>query len=168
MSPEMERFKQTLRNHAERKTNVIALWGDQLKLDYATLYAEVMYRQQRLRDEHVKVVALALDNGTEAMLWDLAVLFEGLTCLTLPPFFSPAQRSHCLEQSQAELVIAEPELEAELQAAGYEKTGEFWRRAFSGPNRIPEGTAKLTFTSRHHRYAQRCVPERRKPFAGGP
>lgn len=147
MSPEMERFKQTLRNHAERKTNAIALWGDQLKLDYATLYAEVMYRQQRLRDEHVKVVALALDNGTEAMLWDLAVLFEGLTCLTLPPFFSPAQRNHCLQQSQAELVIAEPELEAELQAAGYEKNGEFWRRTFSGPNLIPEGTAKLTFTS---------------------
>ena len=147
MSPEMERFKQTLRSHAERKTNAIALWGDQLKLDYATLYAEVMYRQQRLRDEHVAVVALALDNGIEAMLWDLAVLFEGLTCLTLPPFFSPAQRNHCLQQSQATLVIAEPELEAELQAAGYEKTGEFWRRPFSGPNLIPEGTAKLTFTS---------------------
>ncbi|MHC8353885.1 AMP-binding protein [Pseudomonas sp. LB3P81] len=147
MSPEIERFKQTLRSHAERKSNAIALWGDQLKLDYATLYAEVTYRQQRLRDENVNVVALALDNGVEAMLWDLATLFEGLTCLTLPPFFSPAQRRHCLEQSQAELVIAEPEQEGELQNAGYEKTGEFWRRRFSGPNRLPEGTAKLTFTS---------------------
>ncbi|MFJ3370438.1 AMP-binding protein [Pseudomonas sp. NPDC086251] len=147
MSPEMERFKQTLRSHAERKPNAIALWGDQLKVDYATLYAEVMYRQQRLRAENVKVVALALDNGVEAMLWDLAVLFEGLTCLTLPPFFSPAQRRHCLEQSQAALVIAEPELDAELETAGYEKTGEFWRRTFSGPSRMPEGTAKLTFTS---------------------
>ena len=39
MSPEMERFKQTLRNHAEQKANDIALWGDHLKLDYATLYA---------------------------------------------------------------------------------------------------------------------------------
>ncbi|MGH8424486.1 MAG: AMP-binding protein, partial [Pseudomonas fluorescens] len=101
MSPETERFKQTLRCHAEGKTNAIAVWGDHLKLDYATLYAEVMYRQQRLRDENVKVVALALDNGVEAMLWDLAVLFEGLTCLTLPSFFSPAQRKHCLTQSQA-------------------------------------------------------------------
>ncbi|MHC8367161.1 AMP-binding protein [Pseudomonas sp. ZT5P21] len=147
MSPEMERFRQTLRSHAERKTNAIALWGDQLKLDYATLYAEVTYRQQRLRDENVNVVALALDDGVEAMLWDLASLFEGLTCLTLPPFFSPTQRRHCLEQSQAELVIAEPEQEDELPSAGYEKTGEFWRRRFSGPNRLPEGTAKLTFTS---------------------
>ena len=147
MSPEMEHFRQTLRRHAERKTNAIALWGDQLKVDYATLYAEVVYRQQRLRDENVKVVALALDNGVEAMLWDLATLFEGLTCLTLPAFFSPAQRRHCLAQSQAELVIAEPELDAELQSAGYEKDGEFWRRSFSGPKRMPEGTAKLTFTS---------------------
>lgn len=147
MSLEMERFKQTLRRHAERKPNSIALWGDQLEIDYATLYAEVMHRQQRLRDEHVKVIALALDNGVEAMLWDLAALFESLTCLTLPPFFSPAQRNHCLEQSQAEWVIAPPELESELQAAGYEKHGEFWRRTFSVPTRLPEGTAKLTFTS---------------------
>ena len=147
MSPELQRFRQTLRSHAERHTRRIALWGDQLKLDYATLYAEVVYRQQRLRDEQVSVIALALDNGVEAMLWDLAALFEGLACVTLPPFFSPTQRAHCLEQSQAERVVAEPELAAELLAAGYEKNGEFWHRTFTGPNRMPAGTAKLTFTS---------------------
>ncbi|MCY1393148.1 2-succinylbenzoate--CoA ligase [compost metagenome] len=147
MSLEMERFNQTLRNHAEHKSTTTALWDDQLKLDYATLYAQVMYRQQQLREEQVKVVALALDNGVDAMLWDLAALFEGLTCVVLPPFFSPAQRKHCLEQSQAERVIAEPQLHDELQAAGYLKNGEFWRRSFSGPNRLPEGTDKLTFTS---------------------
>ncbi|WP_131108713.1 AMP-binding protein [Pseudomonas sp. Sample_10] len=147
MSPEVERFKLTLRNHAERKSNTTALWDDQQKLDYATLYAEVVHRQQRLRDEHVKVLALALGNGIDAMLWDLAALFEGLTCVALPPFFSPAQRQHCLEQSQAERVIAEPSLQEELQAAGYQKSGEFWCRAFNSPSRLPEGTAKLTFTS---------------------
>ena len=147
MSPEVERFKQTLRQHAEHKTNAIALWGDHLKLDYATLHAEVIDRQQRLRDERVRVVALALDNGVEAMLWDLAALFEGLTCVALPPFFSPAQRKHCLEQSQAEHVIADPQLHDELQAAGYQKCGEFWHCTFHGPKRMPEGTAKLTFTS---------------------
>ncbi|KQN40075.1 long-chain acyl-CoA synthetase [Pseudomonas sp. Leaf48] len=147
MSPELERFKQALRNHAEQKSNVTALWGDNRKLNYANLYAEVMQRQQCLRDEQVKVVALALDNGVDAMLWDLAVLFEGLTCVTLPPFFNPAQRKHCLEQSQAERVIAEPSMHDELQAAGYRKSGEFWHRTFSNPSPMPEGTAKLTFTS---------------------
>jgi long-subunit acyl-CoA synthetase (AMP-forming) len=147
MSPETERFKQTLHSHAERTPTAIALWGDQVKVDYATLYAEVLTRQQRLRDEHIRVLALALDNGVEAMLWDLAALFEGLTCLTLPPFFSPAQRRHCLEQSHAERVIAEPQLDAELQEAGYKKTGGVWCRTFMEPNHMPEGTAKLTFTS---------------------
>jgi len=112
MSLELQRFQETLRDHARRNDNASALWGDTLRIDYATLYAEVLYRQERLRDEQVQVIALALDNGVDAMLWDLAVLFEGLTCITLPPFFSAAQRAHCLEQSQAERVIAEPQLQA--------------------------------------------------------
>ncbi|WEK07726.1 MAG: AMP-binding protein [Candidatus Pseudomonas colombiensis] len=147
MSPEVQRFNNTLRDHAENQGFATALWDDQVRLDYAELYAEVQYRQECLRDEQVSVVALALDNGAEAMLWDLAILFEGLTCVTLPPFFSPAQRRHCLEQSQTQWVIAEPELDEELQSAGYLKTGASWRRSFSGPNPMPAGTAKMTFTS---------------------
>jgi long-subunit acyl-CoA synthetase (AMP-forming) len=147
MSPEMQRFKDTLRGHAQRRGHAIALWGDGSQLDYATLYSEVVYRQQRLREEGVQVVALALDNGIDAILWDLATLFEGLTSVYLPVFFSQAQRRHCLEQSQAERVIAGPAFDAELQAAGYQHSGEFWRRHFNGPSRLPAGTAKLTFTS---------------------
>lgn len=147
MSPEVQRFKEALRKHAEEKTAHIALWGDRLRLDYATLYAEVIDRQQRLREAQVNVLALALDNGPELLLWDLAALFEGLTCLTLPPFFSAAQRQHCLEQSRAELLLAEDGQEAPLQAAGYERQGEFWCRRFDGPSILPPGTAKLTFTS---------------------
>jgi long-subunit acyl-CoA synthetase (AMP-forming) len=147
MSPEMQLFKRTLRGHAERRGHAVALWGDGSQLDYATLYSEVMYRQQRLRDEHVHVVALALDNGIEAILWDLAALFEGLACVLLPGFFSQAQRRHCLEQSQAERVIAEPMYAKELQGAGYQQRGEFWARRFDEPGRLPAGTAKLTFTS---------------------
>lgn len=147
MSPETRRFHAVLRGYAERNDGAIALWGDTLKMDYTSLFAEVEYRRERLRDEGVKVVALALDNGVEAMLWDLAVLFEGLTCLTLPPFFSPAQRAHCLQQSHAERVLAEPHLEAELLASGYRQSGEFWCRTFEGRPSMPSATAKLTFTS---------------------
>ncbi|WP_348749587.1 AMP-binding protein [Pseudomonas rhodesiae] len=147
MSPETLRFHAVLRGHAERNDGAIALWGDSLKMDYATLFAEVAYRRERLRDEGVQVVALALDNGVDAMLWDLAVLFEGLTCLTLPPFFSAAQRAHCLEQSHAERVIAEPYLRQELEGLGYHKVGDFWCRHFDGRPSMPLGTAKVTFTS---------------------
>ncbi|WP_460136198.1 AMP-binding protein [Pseudomonas sp. S1_E04] len=147
MSPETRRFHAVLRGHAERNDGAVALWGDTLRLDYATLFAEVALRRERLRDEGVKVIALALDNGVEAMLWDLAVLFEGLTCLTLPPFFTAAQRAHCLAQCQAERVIAEPYLADELHANGYRQTGGFWCRAFEGRPALPLGTAKVTFTS---------------------
>ncbi|CAI8932244.1 Long-chain acyl-CoA synthetase [Pseudomonas donghuensis] len=147
MSPELQRFAQTLRHHAKHNATVIALWGDELKLSYAALYAEVLYRQQQLRDERATVVALALDNGVDALLWDLALLFEGVTCLPLPPFFSVAQRSHCLALSQASLVIAEPALQVELQASGYEKVGAFWHKHYDGSQRLPAGTAKVTFTS---------------------
>ena len=72
MSLERQRFQETLRDHAGRNDGRVALWGDTLKIDYTTLYAELLYRQERLRDEQVQVIALALDNGVEAMLWDLA------------------------------------------------------------------------------------------------
>ena len=147
MSPEMQRFKRTLHEHAQRQGQAVALWGDDGQMDYATLYAEVQLRQQRLRDEHIGVLALALDNGIEAMLWDLAALFEGVCCVILPAFFSQAQRRHCLEQSQAERVLAESVFDAELQAAGYQRSGAFWQRHFDEPGRLPPGTAKLTFTS---------------------
>ena len=81
MSPELERFQRALLEHAERTPHAIALWGDHRQVDYATLMVEVGNRQQQLREERVKVVALALDNGVDSMLWDLAILFEELTCL---------------------------------------------------------------------------------------
>ena len=54
MSLELQRFQETLRDHARRNDNATALWGDTLKLDYATVYAEVLYRQERLRDEQAQ------------------------------------------------------------------------------------------------------------------
>ncbi|WP_194789968.1 AMP-binding protein [Pseudomonas sp. UFMG81] len=147
MSPELTDFWQTLQEHADRKPHCIALWGDNLKVDYSTLCVEVAYRQQRLRDEQASIVALALDNGVDALLWDLALLFEGLTCVPLPPFFSPVQRKHCLERSAASLVIGDACLATELEDAGYVQRGEFWHRHCTTGSLMPDGTAKLTFTS---------------------
>ncbi|MCV4341407.1 AMP-binding protein [Pseudomonas capsici] len=147
MSHERDAFFQRLAFFASEQPQKIALWGSSLKLDYATLLAEVELHRQLLRDTSAKVVALILDNGPAALIWDLAVLFEGMTCLTLPPFFSAIQRLHCLEQSHADLVIAEPVYDAELKAAGYEVSGQFWRRTFATSGNMPPETAKLTFTS---------------------
>ena len=147
MSPELTAFRLRLSDLALEQPHAYALWGDDLKLDYAELDAEIRLRQQVLKDLNAKVVALALDNGPDLLIWDLAILFEGLACVALPPFFSIAQRLHCLDQSQADLVIAEPHYEEELEHAGFRSHEGFWVRQVPQPSPLPVGTAKLTFTS---------------------
>jgi len=147
MSPELTAFSLRISDLAIEQPHAYALWGDDLKLDYAELDAEIRLRQQVLKDLNARVIAIALENGPDMLIWDLAILFEGLACLALPPFFSAAQRLHCLEQSQADLVIAEAHYEAELEQAGFRSHEGFWVRQARQPSPLPVGTAKLTFTS---------------------
>ncbi|MFJ3524298.1 AMP-binding protein [Pseudomonas sp. NPDC090203] len=147
MSPELNNFRQRIAELATSQPYAYALWGDELKLDYAELEAEIRLRQQILRDMNAKVVAVSLENGPELMIWDLAILFEELACLTLPPFFTAAQRLHCLEQSQADLVIGSVDHEDEIEQAGFQSRDGFWIRPAAESSPLPAGTAKLTFTS---------------------
>ena len=147
MSPELSDFRQRLTDLATEQPHACALWGDELKLDYATLEAEIRLRQQTLKNLDAQVVVLALENGPEFLIWDLAILFEGLTCVALPPFFSSAQRLHCLDQSHADLVIAAPEYADELQQSGFHSAHGLWVRSDRQPSALPKSTAKLTFTS---------------------
>lgn len=147
MSPELNAFKALLREYAAEQPDTVALWGDDLCVDYGHLYAEIELRQHLLRDAQARTVGLAMDNGPQAMLWDLAVLFEGLTCVTLPPFFSPSQRLHCLKQSRVACVIADEAFADELTNAGYQRSGAFWTDSQPHTDIMPQGTAKLTFTS---------------------
>lgn len=157
-----------LRGYAERNDGAIALWGDTLKMDYTSLFAEVEYRRERLRDEGVKVVALALDNGVEAKK---ARTWRACSRADLPDpaaVLQPGTARHRLQQSHAERVLAEPHLEAELLASGYRQSGEFWCRTFEGRPSMPSATAKLTFTSGTTGAPKGVPGERRQPAAGGP
>jgi len=147
MSPELQSLRLRLANMAVEHPHTCALWGEELRLTYAELDAEIELRQQLLRDMDARVVALAMDNGPDALVWDLAILFEGLACVALPGFFSAAQRRHCLDQSQADLVVVQPGQEEEFETAGYTRRGGFWSRTPDQPHRLPAHTAKLTFTS---------------------
>ncbi|WP_296185703.1 AMP-binding protein [Pseudomonas sp. UBA1879] len=147
MSPELNAFRQRIAELATRQPHACALWGDDLKLDYAELDAEIRLRQQILRDMNAKVVAVSLENGPDLMIWDLAILFEELACLALPPFFTAAQRLHCLAHSQADLIIGGIDHEDEMDQAGFQPRDGFWIRPAVEPSPLPAGTAKLTFTS---------------------
>ena len=148
MQPELQRLKDSLRDHAARQPGRLALWGDQQRVDYAELWEEVQRREQLLRQQGCAVFALALENGPEALLWDLAGLFAGVACVILPPFFSPAQRAHCLRQSGASLVLGDAAMDEELRACGFHGDGQFWRPNEPGAVvQLPPGTAKITYTS---------------------
>jgi long-subunit acyl-CoA synthetase (AMP-forming) len=88
-----------------------------------------------------------MENSPEAVLWDLAALFAGVPCVTLPPFFTQAQRLHCFEQSQVDIAVADEAMAAAMREAGFHQEGVFWRREQTGDPRIPAGTAKITYTS---------------------
>lgn len=108
----------------------LALIGDTTKYTYGDLTAEIQQRASMLMN--VSVLGLALDNGPEWILWDLAAISAGIPCVPIPPFFSPTQRAHSLKLAGVTHV---------LSPTGLDDTG------ISLGGMIPEGTAKITFTS---------------------
>lgn len=99
-------------------------------LSYGGLMNEITKRAHSL--ENVSVLALSFNNSIEWILWDLAALYVGVPCVPLPPFFTQDQIFHVLQSAGVTHIIS-PE--------GLRDTG------LEGTIAIPEGTAKITFTS---------------------
>lgn len=80
----------------------------------------------------VDVLGIALDNGIDWLVWDLAALSAGIVCVPIPPFFTRDQINH---------TIVTAGITHMLTANGMAETGQ------SRSPDIPDGTAKITFTS---------------------
>ncbi|WP_296539944.1 AMP-binding protein [Rhizorhabdus sp.] len=76
-------------------------------------------------------VGIALDNGLNWILADLALLQLGRACVPLPPFFTPEQAASALADAGACAVIGRNGIE----------------RLDGGPAPLPAGTAKISYTS---------------------
>ncbi len=116
-----------IRNHDPEK---IALRDEKKVVRYGDLEHEIQKRADALYD--VSVLAVALDNSVDWVLWDLAVLKAGIPCVPLPPFFTQEQIRHALQAAGASHILS-PE---GLRNSGMERKGM-----------LPERTAKVTFTS---------------------
>lgn len=143
MPLELERFWQALLAHGDAP----ALEGASARYTYKQLLAEVLQRAETLRQRQAGVLVLGLDNGPELLLWDLAALVSGRACVTVPTFFSPTQLEHCLQQSGASLVLGPPAWESLLGRLGFVDQQGFWSRPALPAVALPEGTAKVTYTS---------------------
>lgn len=119
----------------------VALAEGERTLTYAELLGAVAARGRHLRALGAHRVALALDNGIDWVLWDLAVLHAGLVCVPLPAFFSAEQQRHVLDSAGIDCLIG-------ASADGFACVeNEIYRRAVVQPAELHPGTCKITFTS---------------------
>ncbi len=142
MSPALEGFFQGLARYSDRLPLVEA--GRQI--DYAGLVDEIGARAGILRQAGARRLALALDNGIDWVLWDLAALNAGVVCVPLPGFFSSDQQRHVLDSAGVDSLIA-----ADLGQYGQWGFGETAAGLFQRPLgeivELPPGTVKITYTS---------------------
>ena len=139
---QVESFRQQLLAHDAR----CALTDGVRSFSYRELLDEVVRRQQQLAAAGVQRLAIALDNGADWLLWDLAALFAGLVCVPVPGFFTPAQQAHVLDTAGVDTLITSwPQAFAAL---GFADDGSgLLQRQVESPAALPAGTLKITYTS---------------------
>lgn len=118
---------QAIQKHPAEK---IALCDEQSSVNYGELKQEIQNRVEALQE--VSVLAIALDNGVDWILWDLAALQAGIVCVPLPPFFTQEQIDHAISVAGVTHI---------LSPGGLRPSG------ISAAANLPAGTAKVTFTS---------------------
>ena len=142
MSPAADALWAAIARHGQRP----ALRGTGLELSYAQLDTAIAERSAQLDALQARRVALALDNGPEWAVWDLALLATDRVCVPLPGFFSPGQQAHVLDSAGIDTLIGD--IGETARVAGFREIapGIFRRQPGQVPD-VPEGTVKITFTS---------------------
>lgn len=145
MPPVLDRLDRALAAHGRSH----ALHAADRRIDYAELRESVQARAARLARLDARRVALALDNGVDWVLWDLALMRAGRVCVPLPGFFSEAQRRHVLDSAGIDTLIGAGEcFEVQARNCGFApKEPGLWQRSVPAPPPMPAGASKITFTS---------------------
>lgn len=129
-----------------RRRNKTVLREGEMRLDGSEVMELVIVRSARLRRLGCRRVAVALDNGLDWALWDLALLHAGLVSVPLPAFFSPQQKRHVLNAAGVDCVIGRDV--SALEPAGFHSDdGRIALRLPCDSPPVHPGTAKITFTS---------------------
>ena len=123
-----------------------ALQGTTASLSYQELIQIVETRCAQLEQLNAQRIALALDNGPDWALWDLAISRAQRVCIPIPGFFSQAQQQHVLEDAGVDLIITDQD--SLSFAEGFQRISPLFLRCIrhSFPP-LPQGTQKITYTS---------------------
>jgi len=145
----MSRVLEAIRAHACAAPNAIALSTPAASWTYAELGKAVRRAAADLSAFAPLVrpgapVAVNLANGPAWVILDLALIRLGWPSLPLPSFFTPAQRDHAMEDAGATLLIEAAGTAGQMVVAGEPIAVT---PCPDPPVRLPEGTAKITYTS---------------------
>jgi long-subunit acyl-CoA synthetase (AMP-forming) len=122
----------------------IALFDGERTLDYATLLDDISRLRDWLSSTNVRVVGLDLDNSIEWVLFDLALLGTEFVCVPIPQFFTATQRDELIKAAGVEMIVTQ-RLNSHTQCIPGTSVNYYLT---SQPRaQLPEGTAKITFTS---------------------
>jgi long-chain acyl-CoA synthetase len=157
----------TLALRAAQTPEAATLVGDRETWGAADVVAAIDELAQRLAA--ARCVAVLADNSPAWVLTDLAALRAQVPHVPLPPFFSPEQLAHVLDQAGVDTVLTDQPERIGALDAGFSVTGEWngltWLRrplatagdapenegAVASPTaastKLPAGTAKISFTS---------------------
>ncbi|WP_238942128.1 AMP-binding protein [Marinobacter sediminum] len=129
----------------ERTPDRLALRSPNGVLGFRALHDAATDVADRLREQGVERLGLGGDNTAAWVIGDLACLIAGVVCVPVPVFFSPSQTDHLIARAGLDgLLWAD-------SAEGRERLGHgVWLEKLpvtAASARMPERTAKITFTS---------------------
>ena len=147
----MSAILEAVARHAAAEPHRVALRGERDLLTYATLAAAIDDTRRLVAGARPRALGIAAANSPDWAVLDLAALAEGVPVVPLPGFFSPAQQRHALRDAGVDLLVTDaPERYADLGAPRDWGIGGTGLRAIpvaAAPARLPERTAKVTYTS---------------------
>ena len=131
-----------LEQHAEQIPGDIALSSDAGSLTYAELWTRIEKTAAWLEAEKVRCLGIALDNGIDWVVLDLAAMKLRLAIVPVPGYFTPAQVDALVEKAGIDCLVTAGR-PGDPPAAD---DGQYRAERFTAERRSPDN-AKITFTS---------------------
>lgn len=103
----MSLLLRSLKQHATQNSHCCALRAQHESVSYRQLWDDVLHCSRYLQEQQVRVLAIALPNSIDWVIWDLACLQANITCVPVPWFFSAQQRQHLLRDAQVDSIVSE-------------------------------------------------------------
>jgi len=135
--------------------NKLALVDSQAAVTYGALAVKVEARAARLRG--IAAAALALDNGIDWVIYDLAAFSIGIRSVPLPLFFSDSQIAHALADADLDAILFDQVLPKGVSGSGVALPGisdsrlqrirAARARQLAGKQANPSSVAKISYTS---------------------